>query len=111
MTHTPVRTNERTLRHEVWRRYDGNDWQAFDALPPGIRQRVTQHSYDAWSVNVLMLWQHYKRTYGRTLRAEKALIRYLDYCERLERDVFATRYGEQYGMPLPHVAAGGTVQR
>ncbi|MBB6456556.1 hypothetical protein HNR55_001130 [Acetobacter lovaniensis] len=25
---------ERTLRHEVWRRYDGNDWQAFDALPP-----------------------------------------------------------------------------
>lgn len=111
MTRASPRTNERTLRHEVWRRYDGNDWQAFDALPTSIRQRVAQHSYDAWSVNVLMLWRHYKRIYGRTLRAEKALIRYLDYCERLERDVFATRYVEQYGMPLPHLAADGTVQR
>ncbi len=105
------RTNERTLRHEVWRRYDGDDWQAFDALPPGIRRRVSLHGYNAWSVNVLMLWRHYKRTYGRTARAEKALVRYLDYCERLECNVFATRYGEQYGMPLPHMAAQGTVQR
>ncbi|GAN70125.1 DUF6525 family protein [Acetobacter syzygii] len=111
MSPLPSRTNERTLRHEVWRRYDGNDWNAFDSLPPSIRQRVAQHSYDAWSVNVLMLWRHYKRSYGRTARAEKALIRYLDYCERLERDVFATRYVEQYGMPLPHLAAEGTVQR
>ncbi|MFT8549872.1 DUF6525 family protein [Acetobacter okinawensis] len=111
MTHQSAHTNERTLRHEVWRRYDGNDWQAFDALPPSIRLRVSQHSYDAWSVNVLMLWRHYKRSYGRTVRAEKALIRYLDYCERLERDVFAAHYGERYGMELPHLAAQGTVQR
>lgn len=111
MTRLLEGTNERTLRHEVWRRYDGNDWQAFDALPPRIRQRVSQHSYDAWSVNVLMLWRHYKRSYGRTVRAEKALIRYLDYCERLERDVFAARYAEHYGMELPHLAAQGTVQR
>ncbi|MGG6430172.1 DUF6525 family protein [Acetobacter ghanensis] len=111
MTRPLPPTNERTLRHEVWRRYDGNDWQAFDALPPSIKQRVAQHSYDAWSVNVLMLWRHYKRLYGRTLRAEKALTRYLDYCERLERDVFAARYAEQYGMLLPHLAAEGTVQR
>lgn len=58
-----------------------------------------------------MLWRHDERSYGRTAQAEKALIRSLDYCERLERDVFAAQYGEQYGMQLPHMAAEGTVQR
>ncbi|MBY4639895.1 DUF6525 family protein [Gluconacetobacter entanii] len=103
--------NERTLRHEMWRRYAGNDWAAFDALPPAIRQRVTAHAYDAWSVNVMMLWQHYKRLYGRTMRAERALIRYLDYCERLEREAFASRYSAAYGTVLPHDATCVSVLR
>ncbi|GBQ47036.1 MULTISPECIES: DUF6525 family protein [Komagataeibacter] len=103
--------NERTLRHEMWRRYAGDDWAAFDALPAAIRQRIAAHAYDAWSVNVMMLWQHYKRLYGRTMRAERALIRYLDYCERLEREAFASRYSEVYGMVLPHDAACVSVQR
>ncbi|EGG78546.1 hypothetical protein SXCC_00820 [Gluconacetobacter sp. SXCC-1] len=25
--------NERTLRHEMWRRYAGNDWAAFEVVP------------------------------------------------------------------------------
>ena len=69
--------------HGVRYGYAGNDWTAFDALPAAIRQLVAAHAYDAWAVNVMMLWQHYKRLYGRTMRAEQALIRYLDYCERL----------------------------
>ncbi len=88
-------SNERTLRHEMWRRYDGDDWAAFDALPTSIRRRVTEHAYDAWSVNVMILWQHYKRI----------------YCERLEREAFAARYGETYGMTLPHDAAAVPVLR
>ncbi len=104
-------SNERTLRHEMWRRFDGDDWRAFDALPAAIRKRVAEHSYDAWSVNVFMLWQHYKRVYGRTARAENALIRYLDYCERLEREAFAQRYTENYGVALPHNAAEATILR
>ncbi|WKC16556.1 DUF6525 family protein [Acetobacter pasteurianus] len=103
--------NERTLRHEMWRRYAGDDWAAFDALPATIRERVAAHAYDAWSVNVMMLWQHYKRLYGRTMRAERALIRYLDYCERLEREAFSSRYSDVYGMDLPHDAACATVLR
>ena len=103
--------NERTLRHEMWHRYNGDDWAAFDALPPAVRARVTRHSYDAWSVNVMMLWRHYKRIYGRTPRAERALIKYLDYCERLEREAFASRYNEAYGAVLPHDAAQASVLR
>ncbi len=103
--------NERTLRREMWRRYAGDDWAAFDALPVAVRKRVAEHAYDAWSVNVMLLWRHYKRVYGRTVRAERALIRYLDYCERLERAAFASRYAEAYGAVLPHEAAEATVLR
>lgn len=45
------------------------------------------------------------------MRGERAVIRYLDYCERLEREAFASRYSEAYGMTLPHDAAGVTVLR
>lgn len=104
-------SNERTLRHEMWKRYAGNDWTAFDLLPPRIRRRLTDHAYDAWSVNVLMLWKHYRRVHGPTVRAERALIRYLDYCERLERQAFAARYAVSHGAPLPHDAAAGSILR
>ncbi|QDH16987.1 DUF6525 family protein [Swingsia samuiensis] len=103
--------NDQTLRHEIWRRYTGNEWDAFDALPASIKQRVNDHAYNAWSVNVLMLWKHYKRIYGRTVRAEKALIRYLDYCERLERKAFAEHYYQACGDAYPHDAAQATVLR
>lgn len=106
-----VADNERTLRNEMWRRYAGDDWAAFDALPATIRERVATHAYDAWSVNVMMLWQHYKRLYGRNSRAERALMRYLDYCERLEREAFASRYRDVYDTVLPHDAACATILR
>lgn len=104
-------SNERTLRHEMWRRYNGDDWQAFDQLPTLVRQRVANHAYDAWSVNVLILWKHYKRTYGNTLRGQRALIRYLDYCERLEREAFSAQYADHYGTLLPHDAASVSILR
>ena len=107
----PQTGNERTSRHEIWQRFSGDDWAAFDALPATVRQRVADHAYDAWSVNVMILWQRYKRLYGRTPRAERALIRYLDYCERLEREAFAQRYAQTHGGVLPHDAAAGTVLR
>ncbi|GBR48401.1 DUF6525 family protein [Neokomagataea thailandica] len=103
--------NDRTFRDQIWQRFDGDAWEAFDQLPPSIRQRLAEHVYDAWSVNALMLWKHYKRIYGRTQRAERALMRYLDYCERLERQDFATRYAAQYGIPYPHDAAKVSVLR
>lgn len=104
-------SNERTVRHEIWHRFEGDDWSAFDKLPPAIRQRLHEHSYDAWSVNALKLWNHYKRIYGANARAERALIRYLDYCERLEREAFAARYAKCYGSALPHDAAQSTILR
>lgn len=104
-------SNERTLRHEMWRRYDGDDWSVFDALPARIRRRVTEHAHDAWSVNLMILWRHHQGIYGRTARAERALLRYLDYCERLEREAFAARYCATYGMALPHDAASVSVLR
>ncbi|GBR23236.1 DUF6525 family protein [Gluconobacter japonicus] len=107
----PQPFNDRTVRHEIWQRFEGNDWEAFDQLPPSIRKRLNEHVYDAWSVNALMLWKHYKRIYGRTARAERALIKYLDYCERLERKAFSERYTAQCGTLYPHDAAGATVLR
>lgn len=100
------RNNDGTCRKTLWRRLEGDSWAAFDALPQSIRQRLAEHVYDAWSVNTLALWQHYKRVHGANERAERALIRYLDYCERLEQQAFAERHGM-----LPHQAAGATPLR
>ncbi|MCO6159123.1 DUF6525 family protein [Asaia lannensis] len=98
--------NDGTCRKTLWKRLEGDSWEAFDALPRSIRLRLTEHVYDAWSVNTLALWQHYKRVHGANERAERALIRYLDYCERLEQQAFAERHGA-----LPHQAAGATPLR
>jgi Family of unknown function (DUF6525) len=103
--------NDFEFRHQLWRRYHGDEWAAFEALPPAVRQRLREHSYDAWSVNTLMVWRRYRRLYPEGKRAERALIRYLDYCERLERFAYAEAYARQHGTPLPHEAAGASVLR
>ena len=100
-------TNDGTIRDVIWRRFDGDDWAAFDALPPVIRRRMHEHAYDAWAVNALMLWRAFRRKTGSSARAERRLLRYLDTCEALEREAFALAQGA----PLPHVAAGATVLR
>ena len=99
-------TNDGTCRKALWRRYEGDPWAAFDALPASIRHRLAEHVYDAWSVNALILWRHYKRVHGATPRAERAMIRYLDYCERLEQEAFTERHGA-----LAHLDAGATTLR
>ena len=50
-------SNDRTIRDTIWRRFAGDDWAAFDQLPPSVRHRLTEHAYDAWSVNALILWR------------------------------------------------------
>lgn len=39
--------NDVTERPHIWRRFDGDDWAAFDSLPPVIRRRLHEHAYDA----------------------------------------------------------------
>ncbi|GGC67147.1 hypothetical protein GCM10011504_51450 [Siccirubricoccus deserti] len=39
--------NDRTVREAIWWRFGGDEWAAFDALPPAIRQRIQCHAYDA----------------------------------------------------------------
>jgi hypothetical protein len=104
-------TNDGTIREEIWRRYPGDDWAAFDALPPSIRRRLAEHAYDAWSVNTLILWRRYRRLHGTAEKAERALLRYLDFCERLERRAFAELYARDHGATLPHIAADVPVLR
>lgn len=104
-------SNDGTIRDEIWRRYAGDDWDAFDRLPAAIRQRLNEHAYDAWSVNALMLWRHYRRLHPTVERAQRALLRYLDHCERLERQAFAQDYARRHGSILPHDAAGIPVLR
>lgn len=103
--------NDGTIRDGIWRRYAGDEWAAFDALPAAIRHRLHEHAYDAWSVNALMLWRRYRRIHPTRERAERALLRYMDHCERLERAAFADAYVRRYGASLPHVAAGASVVR
>jgi hypothetical protein len=109
---TPLpRANDVTERERIWRRWTGDDWAAFDALPPSVRRRMQVHAYDAWSVNALMLWRSFRRRTGSSARAERRLLRYLDECEALERQAFADAHRQATGCPLPHDAAGATVLR
>ncbi|MGG5887169.1 DUF6525 family protein [Falsiroseomonas sp. HC035] len=103
--------NDVTVREAIWQRFSGDDWAAFDALPPAIRQRMQDHAYDAWAVNALMLWQAFRRRLGSSACAERRLLNYLGDCEALERAAFAEAYRQAHGRPLPHVASGATVLR
>lgn len=104
-------SNDGTIRDEIWHRYVGDDWAAFDQLPLAIRRCLAEHACDAWSVNALMLWRHYRRLHGSAERAQRALLRYLDFCERLERRAFADAYLREHGATLPHIAADVPVPR
>lgn len=104
-------SNDGTVRDVIWHRFAGDEWAAFDQLPPPVRRRLSAHAYDAWSVNALILWRRYRRLHPTRERAERALSRYLDHCERLERRAFADQYRARYGLPLPHDAAAASVLR
>ena len=103
--------NDRSPRHTMWRRFTGDGWAAFDALPAAVRQRLCEHAYDPWTVNALILWRAFRRKRDSAQRAQHALLRYLDTCERLEREAFAAAYLRAHGTVLPHVAARATVLR
>jgi hypothetical protein len=103
--------NDVTERPRLWRRFSGDDWAAFDALPPRLRQRLQEHSYDGWAVNALMLWRLFRRRTGSSARAERRLLNHIDRCEALERQDFAAAHAARWGTPLPHQAAGATVLR
>ncbi len=103
--------NDVTTREGMWRRFGGDDWACFDALPPAIRERIQEHAYDAWSVNALMLWRMFRRKRGCSASAQRSLLRYLDHCEQLELIEFANVHRREHGLPLPHEAARATVLR
>lgn len=104
-------SNDVTVRERIWHRFPGDDWAAFEALPPAVRRRMQEHAYDAWAVNALILWRMFRRQTGSSARAERRLLRYLDACEALEREAFAEAYLRQCGVLLPHRAAAVGVQR
>lgn len=79
MTHS----NDVTIREAIWQRFPGDNWSAFDALPPAVRQRMQEHAYDAWVVNALMLWRAFRHRLASLARAERRLLRYLGSCEAL----------------------------
>jgi hypothetical protein len=103
--------NDLTARDGMWRRFWGDDWAAFDALPAPVRLRLQEHAYDGWAVNALMLWRAFRRKHACSKRASNTLLRYLDECEALERAAFAAAHLRAYGSALPHVAAGASVLR
>lgn len=103
--------NDVTERPRLWRRFDGDDWAAFDALPPAVRQRLHEHAYDAWTVNALILWKVFRRQTASSTRGMTRLLNHLRICERLELEAFAEAYSRQCGGPLPHVAAGASTLR
>lgn len=103
-------SNDVTERERIWHRFAGDEWAAFDALPPALRRRMREHAYDAWAVNALRLWRAERRRLG-SARAERRLLRWLDECETLERAAFAEAFHHKYGTVLPHDAAQATVLR
>lgn len=103
--------NDVTERPRIWRRYDGDDWAAFDALPPAIRHRLHEHAYDAWAVNALVLWKLFRRQTASSARGERRLLNHMRACEKLELDAFADAYCRECGGTLPHVAARASTLR
>lgn len=107
----PGASNDVTERERIWHRWPGDDWAAFDALPPVIRRRIHEHAYDAWAVNALIAWRAFRRQTGSSDRAVRRLLRWLDACETDERAAFAAAYRRQTGAELPHLGARAAVQR
>jgi len=103
--------NDVTERPQIWRRFGGDDWAAFDSLPPAIRRRLHEHAYDAWAVNALILWKIFRRQTASSARGVKRLLNHLRTCERLELEAFADAYSRQWGGTLPHVAAQASTLR
>lgn len=103
--------NDVTARDQLWFRYDGNDWDSYDALPPAIRRRMQEHAYDPWAVNTLKLWRLFRRRHASSARAERSLLNHLERCERMEREEFDIAHRHATGMALPHVAAKASVLR
>ena len=107
----PCPTNDVTERARLWRRLAGDDWAAFDALPPAVRQRLREHAYDPWAVNALALWRLFRRRTGDSARAERRLLNHIAACERQEARDFAAAHAARFGTPPPHQAAGASVLR
>lgn len=103
--------NDITAREGRWRRWRGDEWACFDALPPAVRRRMQEHAYDPWAVNAHLLWRMFRRQLGSSARAERRLLRHLDLCEAMERAEFAAAYRRAHGVPLPHEAAAASVLR
>ena len=103
--------NDVTERERMWRRFDGDDWAAFDTLPPVVRRRIQEHAYDAWAVNALVLWRRFRLRTASSAVAERRLLRHIDACEAQERLHFDDAHRRVHGTPLPHVAAGASVLR
>lgn len=104
-------SNDVTERPRIWRRFEGDDWKAFDALPPAVRHRMHEHAYDAWTVNALILWRRFRRQTASSARGLRRLLNHLDDCEALEFEAFADGYARQWGAVLPHRAARATILR
>lgn len=105
MTNSP--DNDGTIRNAIWRRYSGDGWAAHDALPEKVRARMQEHAYDPWAVNTLIVWRRYRQQHASSVKATRAVLRFLDECEQMERAAFAATQGGN----LPHVAAGASVLR
>lgn len=103
--------NDVTSRDGMWRRFEGDEWAAFDGLPPAVRRRLHEHAYDAWAVNAAIRLRQLRFKKASSSRAEMSMMRFIDECERLEREAFDAEHRARHGVPLPHVTAKATVQR
>lgn len=105
--------NDRTAREAIWRRWGGDEWAAYDGLPPRLRARLAAHAYDPWAANAARLWRLLRRRHADPARRERAFLRHLDACEAAERAAFAGAQARAHGGPplLPHDAARASVLR
>lgn len=104
---TEASSNDGTVRDQIWRRFPGDEWDAYDALPERIRARMREHAYDAWAFNTLVVWRHYRQKHASSARAERSVLRFLENCEREERAAFASAQGSK----TAHDAARASILR
>ncbi len=86
-------------------------FDAYDKLPPSIRQQIRGAHLNYSSTDALDALRSWIRKNGSVVRATERLADNIKWAEGIEIAGFSDQHDAAYGCPLPHVAAGATICR
>jgi hypothetical protein len=88
-----------------------DDWEAFEQLPKRLRWALQNATLDANSCSIAEVLEYHRASSQHENLAEIRTLIAIEKHERSELLAFGAEYEAIHGHPLPHVAAGATIQR